>query len=178
MSVERRAPNGRDTDLLGERRSADYTRAEREYSALVHLRLREILEGGRPELLLLRRYADDPARLGMLGAPRHLDRSQLRLPVVERILVSTLTFLRAASPGGPVLQQANGRALVETQQFATRHPHIVIERRDFFDAEDRACLHTEWWLRRTQNQRSETRLNRLLDTANLAVSFAGWLRGR
>jgi hypothetical protein len=163
-------------DLLGIRTDTPYTEAERSYSAAVQSCLEVLLEGRRQQLVLLRRYHQPPQRLEVMPAPLHVDRAQLRLPMVERILVSTLAFVRDVSPGGCVFQALDGDQLVETQHFSTKYPHIVIERVDAFDHRTRIPLYTEWRLRRLQNQRAETQLNRWLDAANLALSVVKALR--
>src|SRR5262249_58870319 len=100
-------------------------------------------------------------------APAGVDRSELRVAMVERLVISTISFVRDVSPGGPVFQRRIGDRLVETQQFSTKYPHIIIERIDTFRLDDRTPLFTEWRLRRTQNQKDATRIHRRRDTPNL-----------
>jgi hypothetical protein len=98
--------------------------------------------------------------------------------MVEKVVISTISFVRDVSPGGPVFQRQEGDQIVETQQFSTKYPHIVIERIDTYDAANRSPHFTEWRLRRTQNQKAETRINRWLDAANLGVSVIRSLAGQ
>jgi hypothetical protein len=158
-------------DLFGVRTDTPYTPAERQYSAAVQQTVQELLEGKRQQIVLLRRWPGDGERISVMPAPRGIDRDRLRLAMVERILISTLSFLRHVSPGGPVFQRETRDQLIETQQFSTRYPHIIIERVDAFDRKTREPLFTEWCVRRVQNQRAETCFNRWLDAANLALNI-------
>jgi hypothetical protein len=158
-------------DLFGIRTDTPYTESERKYSAAVQTCFQELLEGKRQQIVLLRRFHDDHDRLEVLSAPPGVDRADLRLAMVERLLISVIAFVRDVSPGGPVFQREEADMLVETQPFATKYPHIIIERLDAFSRDGRKPLFTEWRLRRTQNQRMETRINRWLDAANLVLSL-------
>ena len=87
------------------------------------------------------------------------------------------TATRTCVGRGPVCQTENGDQLLETQQFSTRYPHIIIERLDAFSARQRSPLFTEWRFRRIQNQRAETQINRWLDAANLGLTLFRAFRG-
>jgi hypothetical protein len=165
-------------DLFGVRTDTPYTVAERHYSALVQSSLEELLEGRRRQMVLLRRYHVPEGRLAVFPAGPGIDRSQLRQPMVERILIATIAFMRDVSPGGPVFQEEVRQHLIETQHFSTKYPHIIIERVDAFAQSDRSPVSTEWRLVRTQNQRAETQINRWIDATNLAVSVVQSLRGK
>lgn len=164
-------------DLLGLRTEMPYTEAERRYSAAIQAYLEELLAGRRQQFLLLRRYYDGGKRIAVTPAPREIDRTDLRLSMVEKIIVATISFIRDVSPGGPILQRESRGQLLEAQHFSTKYPHVIIERLDAFDGESRAPLFTEWRLRRTQNQRVETQINRWLDAANLVLSMLKAVRG-
>jgi hypothetical protein len=165
-------------DLFGIRTETPYTEAERRYSAAVQARLEELLEGRRQQIVFLRRHHQGGERIEVLPPPAGIDREELRLPMVERILICTISFVRDVSPGGPVFQRVEAGQVVETQPFSTKYPHIIIERTDTFSREERQPLFTEWRLRRTQNQKMETQINRWLDAANLALSVIKGLRGQ
>jgi hypothetical protein len=165
-------------DLFGIRTDTPYTEGERRYSRAVQMCLEELLRGQRQQIILLRRYYGGRERIDVMRAPPDVDREELRLPVVERLLMSIISFVRDVSPGGPVFQYRERDQLVEVQPFSTKYPHIIIERVDTFGGDDRVPLFTEWRLRRTQNQRMETQINRWLDGVNLAFSFLKGLRGQ
>lgn len=166
---EERVPHGH-RDLFGLRSETPYTSAERIYSEAVQAALEDLLAGSRQEIILLRRFYEGPRRIAVMPAPANADRGELRLETVEEILMRTLLFMRDVSPGGPVFQREVGDFLLETQQFSTKYPHIVIERIDGFQRESHRPEFTEWRLRRTQNQKAETQINRWLDIANLGLS--------
>jgi len=178
MLLDRQIVPDEQWDLFGPRTDTPYNPAEREYSTTVQGALEDLLAGTTQRIVLLRRYHGDPPRVMVMRAPAGVDRSQLRVSMVERILISTISFVRDVSPGGPVFQRQDGDRLIETQQFSTKYPHIIIERIDTFRLEDRQPLFTEWRLRRTQNQKAETKINRLLDAANLGISIVRSLAGQ
>lgn len=156
--------------LMAVRRPVRYTPAEQRFSALLQSRLNELLRGERNGLVLLRKYPAEPGRLGVMAMPPSLNSSELHIPVVERMIHHALLFLHADPQGGPTSQRtdANG-ALIETQKFTTKFPHIVIERTDVYDAESGDPVQIQWCASRVQNQRAATRINRMLDAANLGL---------
>ena len=159
--------------LLKIQPATEYNEAERRYSVLLNQRLEDLMKGKRNSLLLLRRYHDEPTRLGTMSTPADLDRSSLHIRTVEKMAVEMMLFLAEDSPGGPATQrvEADGR-IVETRQFPTRHPHIVIDRVDTYSGETKAPQWSEWRARRVQNQYSNTLINRLFDAANLALELS------
>jgi len=158
--------------LTGSRKRNTYNAAEQRFSLILQQRLQELLEGRRNALTLLRKYPEQPDRLGVIVTPPDLPRDELRLPVVEAMTWETVNFICTGAPGGPVSQQqtADG-TIVELQIFATRFPHIVIERTDRFPGDGEDPVDVTWCLRRVQNQRAQTQLNRLLDATNLALEL-------
>src|SRR5437762_92692 len=118
----------RQQDLFAARPNVSYMRAERRYSAAIQSSVNDLLEGRLNRLLLLRRCHDDADRVAVMRGPRGVDPAELRMAVVEQMLTSTLAFVRDEAPGGPVCQREEGEQLIETQQFSTRYPHIIIER--------------------------------------------------
>ena len=58
---------------------------------------------------------------------------------------------------------------MQTQRFSTTYPHINLERYDFYDAPTREPLLGAWRASRIQNLRRETRTNRMIDIALLAL---------
>ena len=167
----------RDDPLRSPRRRAGYNAAEQQFSLMLQQRLHALLEGKSNSLALLRRYPNQPDRLGVMVTPARVPRDQLRLPTVEGIIWDTLTFLRPDAVGGPVAQNpAADGSIVEHQLFSTRYPHIVIERTDRYVGDAPDAVETTWRLRRVQNQRSQTQFNRLLDAANLAFELLRVIR--
>ena len=166
-----------DDPLRSPRRRASYNAAEQQFSLIVQQRLNALLEGKSNSLALLRRYRNQPDRLGVMVTPARVPRDQLRLPVVEGIIWDTLTFLRPDAVGGPVAQKvAPDGSVMENQLFSTRYPHILIERTDRYVGDAPDAVETTWRLRRVQNQRSQTQFNRLLDAANLAFELLRTIR--
>ena len=163
--------------LAAARCRADYNAAERRLSEVLQRRLLELLEGKRDCLELLRKYPREPGRLGVIATPAGLPREQLRLPVVERLTWDALEFIRAdGAAGGPIAQAVTADGVVELQTFATRYPHILIERTDRYRDADPEPVETSWRVRRVQNQRRQVRINRLLDAANIAIELVRLLR--
>lgn len=161
-----------DAPLTSLRRRSDYNAAERQFSHVVQQRLNEVLEGKRNSLALLRRYPHDPDRLGVMPTPSGVERDELRLPVVEALTWEAVKFVCSDSVGGPVSQDVTEEGhVVELQMFSTKFPHIVIERIDRYVDDRGDPEEITWFLRRVQNQRAQTQLNRLLDVANLAFEL-------
>ncbi len=173
----RRAPD----PLTEPRQRSDYTPAERAFSVTLQRRLQELLEGRCNGFELLRRYPSEPGRLGVIAVPRDVPRNVLRLEVAEALTWAVIDFVRSDGSGGPVAQSVDrlGR-LVESRLFPTRYPHVVIERVDRYAAGDGAeasqPLDTTWSLRRVQNQRAQTQINRVLDALSVGINLVGFLR--
>ena len=179
--AQRRAPEAfyGEEGLLGVRPAASYNRAEQQYSALLYRRLEQLLKGERNDLLLLRKYHDQPDRLGAMSTPNELDRRALRLEMVEKTAIDVMVFLSDTSSGGPIAQQVNRDGqVIETRQFPTRYPHIVIHRVDIYRDGAEVPESTEWCAQRMQNQRTSTRINRALDAANLGLDVLQSILGR
>jgi hypothetical protein len=165
------AQNGeeRGPALLAVHRPVKYRDAEQRFSTALQRRLDELLRGQRNRLMLLRKYPDEPHRIGIMNTAG-VDPASLRVRVVERLIRDALLFLHADPHGGPCAQIRDGEGgLVETRKYTTKFPHIVIERIDVFDEETGRTRHTQWTATRVQNQRAATRINRMLDAANLGL---------
>jgi hypothetical protein len=162
-----------DSQLFQRRSPTAYTESEQQFSLLVQQQLEQLLRGKLNSLPLLRRYHREPGRLGVPRLRADLEPRDLRLPVVEEMLMALLHFLHAdgGSEGGPISQSRLSERLLERQFFTTRFPHILIERVDRYDAPSGEALETEWLVRRIQNQRADVRLNRVLDAANLGLEL-------
>ena len=172
-----RAANRADGSLMGTRRRADYNAAERAFSLLLRQRLSEVLEGKRNNLDLLRRYPGQPDRLGIITTPPGIRRDELRLPVVERLTCEVVDFVSSDAVGGPVAQcVAPDGSVLELQTFPTKYPHVVIERADRYLGDAEVPVEITWRLRRVQNQRTQTRINRLLDAVDLGFELLRLIR--
>jgi len=177
--MPRRSSNGngaaptvdRGSDLFAEREVRQYNPDEQQFSRYIQGRLEKLLKGEMNCLPLMRRYHQESGRLGAPLPDSGLNERTLRLPVVEEVLTRVLLFLQTGMPGGPVAQETLDGHLVERQLHTTRFPHIVIERIDTYDGRSRTPLETEWVIQRMQNQHVDTRINRLLDVANLGLEF-------
>jgi hypothetical protein len=161
----------RGSDLFAEREVSPYNPDEQQFSRYIQGRLEKLLKGEMNCLPLLRRYHQEAGRLGAPLPDSGLNERALRLPVVEEVLTRVLLFLQTGMPGGPVAQETLNGHLVERQLHTTRFPHIVIERIDTYDGGSGTPLETEWVIQRMQNQHVDTRINRLLDVANLGLEF-------
>jgi hypothetical protein len=163
--------------LMSGRKRTAYNAAEREFSCILQQHLNELLEGKRNTLPLLRHYPNQRNRLGVMRTPASLSREQLRLPVVEALIWEAVSFVCPDGAGGPLSQAlAPDGSLVEVQLFSTKFPHIIVERTDRYLGEGEDPSETTWELRRVQNQRAQTQLNRVLDVANLALEVLGVIR--
>lgn len=176
MAIKRAAKKGIDA-LETTRLRARYNAAEQQYSLLLQQRLQELLQGRRSALALVRRYPNDPCRLGVMATPPALARSKLRLPVVDALAQDTIDFVRLKAAGGPISQQVGpDGSVTEHQTFPTKFPHMVITRTDRYNGDDREPVDITWRIERLQNQRAQTHANRLLGAASLLlelVRFAG-----
>ena len=162
--------------LTAPRRRADYNEAERRFSWLLLARVQALLEGRLDRLDLLRTYPGEPGRVAVMALPRDVDPDQLRVPVVERLTWQAVEGICADVSGGPIAQAVEDGAVVETQTFSTRYPHIVVERVDrYAEGSDLPAASTVR-LRRVQNQRRQTQINRALDAANLLFEIVRVLR--
>ncbi len=178
---DRRASRRQGDPLTETRRRSDYTPAERAFSVILQRRLQELLEGRRNSLELLRRYPSQPGRLGIIATPGDLARDGLRVDVVESLTWAAIDFVRSDGTGGPVTQSvARDGSVVESRIFSTRYPHVVIERVDRYRASDGddggEPVETTWRLRRVQNQRAQTQINRVLDALGVGIDLVGLIR--
>ena len=166
-SAEHREERG--PALLAVHRPVRYREAEQRFSTALQRRLDELLRGERNRLMLLRKYPSEPYRIGVMNTAG-VDTSRLRVRIVERLIRDALLFLHADPHGGPCAQAHDGDGgLIETRKFTTKFPHIVIERIDVFDDESGETRQIQWSAVRMQNQRAATRINRMLDAANLGL---------
>lgn len=158
--------------LMSVRERSDYNAAERWFSRILQDRLQDVLQAKRNRLELLRRYSGRTDRLGIMATPPGLPRDQLRLSVVEDMLVRAIDFVRSDSLGGPISQVTGpDGSYLEIQSFPTKFPHIIIQRADRFQGDSPFPVDTSWSLLRVQNQRQQTQVNRLFDVADLVFTM-------
>lgn len=156
--------------MMGMRQRQNYNDAERWFSRVLQQRLDDVLEAQRDTLQVVRIYPAQPNRLGIMPTPADFPREKLRLSVVRELVFRTIDFVRSDEKGGPVSQSvAPDGTIYEVQAFTTKYPHIVIERTDRFVGDEVAPVEITWSLRRVQNQRRQTELNRIIDAAGLFV---------
>jgi hypothetical protein len=173
----RRATKSQADPLTETRQRSDYTPAEQEFSVHLRRRLEDLLEGRRNTLNMLRRYPAELGRLGIIPISKTVSRDGLRLEVVEALTWASIDFVRADGAGGPVAQSvARDGSIVESQIFPTKYPHVVIERVDRYGTDGAQPLDTTWSLRRVQNQRAQTQVNRALDALSVALDVVGLIR--
>lgn len=171
MALERTADRPLNL-LLGIRKRADYNEDERWFSRILQERLQDLLQARRNRLDVLRRYPGQPDRLGVMATPPGLQRDQLRLPIVEDMVWQTISFVRSDESAGPVAQyETADHGVVEVQTFPTKYPHIIIERTDRYAGSESEPIDISLSLRRVQNQRQQTQLNRVLDAASLVFDL-------
>jgi hypothetical protein len=162
--------------LTGPRGRADYTPAEQSFSELLLRQLHEVLEGKRDRLPLLRKYPGEPDRIGVIATPQ-ANGDRPRPDIAEHLTWAAIDFVRSRALGGPISQRtADDGSILETQDFPTKFPHIVIERVDCYEAGNTQPTDITWSLRRLQNQRTQTRINRVLDVANLLIEVVKFTR--
>ncbi|HLH23105.1 MAG TPA: hypothetical protein VK066_11310 [Chloroflexota bacterium] len=163
--------------LRAPRRRADYTEAERQFSQVLFQRVQDVLEGRCDHLDLLRKYHADPNRLGVMSLPRSIPPAQLRLAVVEELTWQAIQFVTADPAGGPIAQTVTPTGSIsEVQEFTTSYPHIVLQRLDDYEADSPDPSESVWRLKRVQNQRRQTQINRLLDATNLLFELVRLVR--
>ena len=159
--------------LLAPADQPEYSPEELIYSTHVRERLIQLLRGETNRLELVTKYHQEPDRLGVLPAPRHVDPHGLRLPIAEEILESAIRFLFDGSEAGPVAQSVDeSRGLIfHTRDFPSRFPHIVLQRTDAVGMKDGAAVSTNWSAKRLQNQQNSLQTNRTLDVLALGVDL-------
>lgn len=147
---------------------APFTPEERRLSARVDRELDELVLGGRDRLVLVKLYprrADGQAAgISWPGS----ERGAVRPAVAARIAAEALDFFGPLS-GGVVVQEALDDVIVQRRRFTSAYPHITLERYDIYDARTSDPLLGAWGVRRIQNLRRETRTNRVIDVALLAL---------
>lgn len=158
-------------ELLGLPVLPDRLPDERAYSDHVRRSLLELLGGQRNHLSLMTKYHREPERLGAMAVPAGIDAKVLRLQQVNEILSSAIRFLSDGSVAGPTSQTLDARRglIVQTRDFASRYPHIIVRRTDKFDANTSVPVSSSWSAVRLQNHDASIKANRTLDALGLGL---------
>lgn len=163
-------PVGNIRDLLRGQPLVPYSGDERKLSMVVCHETEQLLLGMRDYLVLLKLHPHDGDGLGLAVECLGVDPHTVRPEIAEHIAADALGFFGPLH-GGVITQaqdDANG-IIVQRRPYTSAYPHIVLERDDFYDATTREPVLGAWRAYRIQNQRRETRKNRMIDMALLAL---------
>lgn len=155
---------------LGSPPFLEYTEEERRLSVRVQRELNELLGGVMDHLVLLKLYARRDDESGFAVAPQ-AQVGAVRREVVQRLATDAITFFGPLH-GGITAQEVVDEVVIQRQGFSTAYPHIRLDRYDVYDPETKEPLLGAWRASRIQNQRRETRTNRLIDIALLALEVS------
>lgn len=158
-------------ELLHGQPLAPYTPGERDLSQLVCYETEQLLYGSRDYLVLLKLYPQQADGQGLAVEWPGFEHNHVRREVAERIAADALGFFGPLH-GGVITQDTSDGIIVQRRPYTTAYPHINLERDDFYDAATREPVLGAWRAYRIQNQRRETRTNRRIDMALLALEIA------
>ena len=158
-------------EMLHSQPPVPYTPEERQLSVVVWCETEQLLLGGRDNLVLLKLYPRQGDGSGLAVEWSDFDPRAIRREMAERIAADALNFFRPLR-GGVITQQSADGIIVQRRPFSTAYPHINLERDDFYDATTREPALSAWRAYRIQNQRRETRTNRMIDMALLALEIS------
>lgn len=160
--------DGRVSEHLSSQALFPYNEDEQRLSVHVKHKIDQLILGGTDHLVLLKLLPQAADGSTLRAAPVEQSHTQVRREIVERIAADALNFFGPLH-GGVVTQEALDDLIMQTQRFSTTYPHINLERYDFYDAPTREPLLGAWRASRIQNLRRETRTNRMIDIALLAL---------
>lgn len=158
-------------ELLHSQPLVPYTAGERALSSLACHETDELLHGTYDYLVLLKLYPRDGDGVGLAVECLGVDPQAVRPEVAEHIAANMLGFFSPLH-GGVITQDAADGIIMQRRPFSTAYPHIVLERDDFYDTATREPVLGAWRAYRIQNQRRETRRNRMIDMALLALEIS------
>jgi|GEM_PF-3145224 len=158
-------------DLLGSQQCVPYNPDEQKLSVFVQGELDQLMVGGRGHLILLKLYPESTDRAAVSIGRSGLNSKAVRREMAARIAADALNFFGPLH-GGVVTQETLKELILQRQKFSTAYPHISLERYDFYDAFTCEPLLVAWRASRIQNLRRETRTNRMIDLALLAVEVS------
>ncbi len=196
LTLEGALGDGTANEQLNSRPRADYNPDEQRLSVLVQRQLDHMVAGGCDQLVLLKLYPRRDQRLAAPAAAPHrrdVERAnedgqrepetehsalQVAWPAVNARAVRHATAVQLAADavsffgplhGGVVAQTPFSDVVVQGRRYTTAYPHINLERYDVYDARTSEPVLGAWRARRIQNQRRETRTNRMIDVALLVL---------
>lgn len=196
LALEGALGDGAADGLLSSQPRADYNRDEQRLSVLVQCELDRMIVGGCDKLVLLKLYPRRDQRMAAAATQHHaravtravagtqgeaeVERSALEVawPVINAAAVRHATAVQLAAEalsffgplhGGVVTQTPFPDVVVQGRRYTTTYPHINLERYDVYDARTSEPVLGAWRARRIQNQRRETRTNRMIDVALLVL---------
>ena len=163
--------NEQAAEMLGGQPYLPYTPDEQRLSLFVQRELDDLILGGRDHLVLLKFYPQHEAGPAISTRCPGLDPRAVRQEMAARIATDALAFFGPLH-GGVVTQQTVETVILQARTFSTTYPHITLERYDCYDAPTGEPLLGAWRACRTQNIRRETRTNRVIDIALLAIEVS------
>ncbi len=158
-------------DALGSQPYLPYSPDEQRLSRFIQHELDDLILGGRNQLVLLKFYPQHEAGPAISTRCPGLDPRGVRQEMAARIASDALAFFGPLH-GGVVTQQTAEQVILQERTFSTVYPHITLERYDCYDAPTGEPLLGAWRACRIQNQRRETRTNRMIDIALLAIEVS------
>ena len=158
-------------DMLGSQPYLPYTPDEQRLSLFVRHELDDLILGRRNHLVLLKFYPKHEAGPAISTRCPGLDPRAVRQEMAARIAADALAFFGPVH-GGVVTQQTDEQVILQERTFSTTYPHITLERYDCYDAPSGEPLLGAWRACRIQNLRRETRTNRMIDIALLAIEVS------
>jgi hypothetical protein len=158
-------------DVLGSQPYLPYTTDEQRLSLFIQQEIDDLILGGRDHLVLLKFYPQHEAGPAISTRCPGLNPSGVRQEMAARIATDALAFF-GPRHGGIITQQTMETVILQERTFSTPYPHITLERYDCYDAPTGEPLLGAWRACRIQNLRRETRTNRMIDMALLAIEVS------
>jgi hypothetical protein len=159
------------TELLSSQPCLPYSPDEQQLSLFIQREINDLILGGRNDLVLLKYYPQHEAGPAISTKCPGLNPRAVRQEMAARIATDALSFFGPLH-GGVITQQTFEAVILQARTFSTTYPHITLERYDCYDAPTGEPLLGAWRASRTQNQRRETRKNRMIDLALLTLEIS------
>ncbi len=157
--------------MLGSQPYLPYTPEEQRLSWFVQQEINRLILGGRNHVVLLKFYPEQEAGPAISTSCPGLHARAVRQEIAARIASDALAFFGPLH-GGVITQQTTESVILQARPFSTAYPHITLERYDCYDATTNEPLLGAWRACRIQNLRRETRTNRMIDIALLALEVS------